>query len=375
MTCPPQVRPLVLLGFVSVFVFSLAAAEGTTPPAPPPPPAAEAALPAAYFAEMAAVKRRFNQFVDACELYREAIARTEGESDRQTLELSLAECLEAADHIKEADALWAQLAGSKIPAVAYRAKLTLTSKLAAEGKLDEARAQLEEIAFHSPVQLYRDTAAKQLASLGGGTDKLAEYKARFAKDPRDTALLKLILALQENDPAGRAETLSVAYKADPKNLELIQRYGESLMEAHKDADAEAFFSGLLKDYPSMNLQASARLAELAMRAGDREKAAALALHAADRLPDDIEKYLFLTREHLELGLYEQAEHFGREADARAQGEAMKAAVAMELGEALFRLKKYEEALKVLRPVAEQALWRGLQTRAQKLVASIPTQSK
>jgi len=69
-------------------------------------------------------------------------------------------------------------------------------------------------------------------------------------------------------------------------------------------------------------------------------------------------------------LWAPAEKNAREAYNLAEGATLKAAAAIELGEALFRLGRVEEAKGFLKPLAEQSAWRGLQTRARALMAEM-----
>lgn len=331
------------------------------------------ALPASYFADMALVKQHYNLFDEARALFAEAIARAQNDQDKTDYQIRLAETLDEAGAVADAGTLWKTLSESRTPAVAYRARVAIASKLTDDGKIPEAAAVLEEIAANSPIQAYRAAAARQLAKIVDKAAKLPEYKRRLANEPKNKELLNLILSLQENDAAGRNETLALVYNANPRDLEIMQRYGQSLVDAGKIDDAQKYFTEMRTNYPSLNRDACVQLAGLSMRKGNAAAAADLIAQSAAEMPDDIQKSLYLTREYLAKGLFELAEKHGREADARARGEAMKAAVAMELGDALYHLKKFDEALALLKPVAEQSLWHGLQKRAQDTVAGIAIQ--
>lgn len=327
-------------------------------------------LPASYFAEMAEVKRHYQLFDEASALLRQAIALSTSEADKLTFQTALAETLEAAGQAPEAAALWESLARNGNPAVAARAKLALAYRLAAEQKTAAAIVYLEEVSLHCPIQNYRAAAAAQLAKLANKQEKLEQYLALLRKEPANRELLNLVLALQQDDPKARMNTLAEVYAADKHDLDIIQRYGVSLIEAGELDQAGKFYRGLATDYPSLQQLACEQLARLSSRQGATEEAVKLVLRSASAMPDDVEKALYLTRHFLELNLPQEAEQYGRLAHERSAGEAMKAAADMEWGEALYRLNNFAAAAQLLRPIAEQSLWRGLQIRAQNILADI-----
>ena len=123
------------------------------------------------------------------------------------------------------------------------------------------------------------------------------------------------------------------------------------MDAGKNEEAEKFYRDLARDYPSEAQGAAEQLARIAVARGATADAEAKLVEAAGRIEAGVRRSLYLARQCLALGLPAPAEKYARQAAAQAEGEAMKAAVAIELGEALYGLKRYPEAKTVLQPLA------------------------
>jgi len=337
---------------------------------PAPAPGKERKLPASYYAELAEVQRRYGQFDEATALYKKALDLAVTDEEKIALKMGLAETLESAGKSAQATEEWQQLSNAKNPVVGFRAKLAIALNMVAEGKKDQAVEVLETLALSCPIQNYRAVAASHLAKLVDKQQKLELYKARLAKEPKHRELLALVLELQKNDALGRAETLGVVYKADPLDLDIVQQYGVSLLNAGQLDDAEAFYKKMLADFPPFSRQACEQLAQIAARKGDSKEAEAQAEKSATGMADDVERSLYLVRLALNLKLYPMAQKYGKQAAERAKGEATLAAANMELGEALFHLSREVEAAKILQPIAEQNVWRGLKARAQDILSRI-----
>jgi tetratricopeptide (TPR) repeat protein len=359
------------------------AAQAAAPAAEPgasklPPPAGEpreADLPAAYFGELAELKARYKLYAEALALYTKAVEKAPGAEEQARYQLGIAQVLDAQGRGTEAAAAWKQLAGSSDPAVAGRARLTLARRLAEAGQTDEAIKALEDIALRHAILLFRQTAAVELGKLllaGKRTDaKLKEYQERLAANPRDRVLLDLVLALQKDDPKGRSATLAALNKDGPFDVGLLDLQGEALIQAGALDEAARLYRGLKKDMPNETRRANERLANIAVRQGRPAEAEELLVAGAADMPKEPRTELYLARQCLALGLWAAAEKHARAAYEAVDDKAMKAAVGMELGEALFRQGKLDAARPVLRPIAEQELWRGLQLRAQQLLAQFP----
>ena len=145
------------------------------------------------------------------------------------------------------------------------------------------------------------------------------------------------------------------------------------MEAGKPQEAEKLYRDLARDYPSEAQGAAEQLARIAVARGATAEAEARLMRAAANVQEGVRRSLYLARQCLAVGLPAPAEKYARQAASQADGKAMKAAVAIELGEALYGLKRYAEAKIVLQPLAEQSLWRGLQERAKRILDSIEGQ--
>lgn len=328
------------------------------------------ALPAAYYAEFAELQRRYGLYDDACKLYQRAIRLAASDDEKVNYRLGLAESLESAGKMDKAAAEWEALSQNKNPVVVFRAKLGLAEKLVEDGKKELAVEQLEDLALNCPIQNYRAIAAKYLAKLTDKTKKLEQYRERLRKEPKNHELLSLVLDLLKDDAPGRADVLGEVYKSDPRDLDIMRQYGNGLLEAGRLDDAQKFYQEMKTNYPTLNRMACEQLARVATRKGSSAEGESLILASAKDMPEDIERSLYLTRQALSMGLYEMAEKYGRQASERAKGEAMQAAVNTELGDALFHLKKNDEARKLLKPVVDQNLWRGLKVRAHDILVKM-----
>jgi tetratricopeptide (TPR) repeat protein len=362
----------------------MAAARDAAPATPPPvgseekpPRTPEQDQPAAYFAALAEVKARFGMASEACELYRKAIERAKSDAERAEYQIGLAQALEAGGDKDAAKALWTEMSKGSDSVAAGRAQLQLASILAEQGQADKAAELLEKLALGSPIQLFRRTAADQLAKLLlSGKDwraRLAQYRERIRKEPGHRELLELVLALQADDPKGRCETLKEALAANPRDRDLFRRYPSALLDAGLLDEAEKEYRSLKENYPTESQLANDKLALIAARKGRPAEAEQMLLQSAANIPEGVQRSLYLARKYLGLGLWVPAEKHARQAYAQARGDAMKVATAIELGEALMRLGKREEALALLKPIAEQSLWRGLQVRAKGLISEMSGQ--
>ena len=353
---------------------------GAVPRPDPEKPAARRAepaedqLPAAYFAALAQIKSQYGLFTEAAALFREAMAREAKESQKAQYELSLAQTLFEGGNQADALAIWQRLSDGADPSAASWAQMRLAMGLAESGRADEAALILEKIALESPMQVLRATAARKLGELLAAredrAEKLKTFTERLFKQPNRRELLDLALALQEEDPDARIATLEGMLKLKPHDPELTRLYGEELLEADRLDDARKFYLGVMRDYPEDTRRACEKLAEIASLQDDPEKADEWIMMAVRDFPAGVERSLYLARQEIALELWEPAEKNAREAYNLAEGAAMKAATGIELGEALFRLGRVDEAKELLKPLAEQSAWRGLQTRAKGLLAEM-----
>jgi len=347
--------------------------EAAKPAAPRAEPA-EAQLPAAYFAALAKVKSDYGLFTEAVALYRTAMEREPKESQKAQYELGLAQALFDGGRQAEALAIWKRLGEGADPSASSWAQMRLAMGLAESGRGEEAAQMFEKIALDSPLQVLRGTAARRLGELlaerEDRDEKLQLFKDRLMKQPERRELLDLVLALQEDDPDGRIATLGELLKLKPHDPELTRLYGEELLEADRLDDAEKFYLGVMRDYPEDTRRACEKLAEIASLKEDPAKAEEWVMMAVRDFPAGIERSLYLARQEIALELWGPAEKNAREAYNLADGATMKAAAAIELGEALCRLGRVDEAKTLLKPLAEQSAWRGLQTRARGLMAEM-----
>jgi len=331
-------------------------------------------LPAAYFAALAKVKSDYGLFTEAAALYRTAMAREEKESQKAQYELGLAQALFDGGHADDALAIWKRISEGSDLSTASWAQMRLAMGLADSGHADEAAAMYEKIALDSPLQVLRGTAARKLGELlakrENRANKLAQFKERLMKQPDRRELLDLVLALQEDDPDGRLATLEALLKLKPHDPELTRLYGEELLEADRLDDAEKFYLAMMRDYPEDTRRACEKLAHIAVLKENPAKAEEWVMMAVRDFPAGVERSMYLARQEIALELWAPAEKNAREAYNLAEGATLKAAAAIELGEALFRLGRVEEAKGFLKPLAEQSAWRGLQTRARALMAEM-----
>lgn len=335
---------------------------------------AEDQLPAAYFAALAQVNSKYGRLTEAASLLRKAIALEKVESRKAQYELSLAQALYDGGKHDEALAVWKKLSEGPDSSSASWAQIHLADGLAASGRADEAAAMLEKIALESPVQVLRSTAAQKLGGILAERDdrdeKLKLFTDRLMKNPERRELLELVLAIQEDNPEGRLATLDALLKLKPHDPELTRLYGDELIDAERFDDAEKFYVGVMRDYPEDARSACEKLAEIASLKDDPAKADEWLTTAVRDFPAGVERSLYLARKEISLELWGPAEKNAREAYNAAEGAAMKAATGIELGESLCRLGRMDEARALLKPLAEQSAWRGLQTRARALLAEM-----
>ena len=342
------------------------------------PEAAE--LPPAYFLDLAELKVRYKLYSEALNLYKTALEKSSDKIERSRCQMGIAFVLEAQGNAAEALNVWKSLAAAADdPVIAARARLILGQRYAETGQTDDAIAALEAVALHEKMEIVRQTAASKLSALllttPRANEKLVAYQQLLAANPKDLVLLQLVINLQKDDPAGRAATFSAVSKSATLDVYQMDQWASALIDAGKSDEATQLYQTLAKNDPAQAGLLYDRLAAIAVKNGKPEEAEALVLFGSNLEPGDVRGELELCRKLLALNLLAGAEKHGRAAFAAANEPVMKSAVAMELGEALFRQRKFDEARVLLAPLAHQDAWQGLQQRAKSLLAKFPPPSQ
>ena len=194
----------------------------------------------------------------------------------------------------------------------------LSDLLAQQGGTDEAVGLLESVALTNPIKLFRQTAARQLAKLlsprEDRAERLLKYRGLLEKDPGDEALRGLVVCLQNGDPQVLVEVLALAMRADPDDVDLKRQYAAGLLEAGRLDEAREALSDLMRDFrdhPAMKQFACEKLAEVAARKREPDKAEALIRQGAPDISDPTRKSLYFSRAYLRLGLLAPAERHAR----------------------------------------------------------------
>ena len=338
----------------------------------------ETELPYSYFFESAELQARYKLNDQALALYKVAFDKTKDDAAQARCLMGMAFVLDEQGKHAEAAELWRGLLNSSDPVTSGRARLILGQHCSDAKQFDAAIALWEDAALHDKLLIFRQTAAAKLSALmveqKRGAEKLKTYQERLAKNPSDAALLDMVLGLQKDDATGRADTLALVAKSAPLDSMHAELLGSALFDAGRLDEAAWHYCELAKD-PLQASWARERLAAIAMQRGKPDEAEKLIVENGEREPRDVRSELELCRKLLELGLLSGAEKHGRAAYALADERTMKGAVAMELGDALFRQAKFEEARALLAPLAEQNAWPGLKARAQALCAKMPAAEK
>ncbi len=336
----------------------------------------ETTLPPAYFLDMAELKVRYKLYPEALALYKTALEKSSDKMERSRCQMGIAFLLEAQGNASESLNAWKRLAASTDdPVVASRARLVLGQRYADAGKIDEAIATLEAVVLREKMEILRQTAATKLSTLLLSTsrakEKLAAYQQLLIANPKDAVLLQLVIGLQEDDPAGRAATFSAVSKSATLDAYQLDQWGSALIDAGKTDEATQLYQTLAKKDAAQAGLLYDRLAAIAVKNGKLDDAEALVVSGSNLEPGDVRGELEVCRKLLALNLYPGAEKHGRAAYQAVTEPVMKGAVAMELGEALFRQNKLDEARVLLAPLADQDAWQGLKQRARAILADFP----
>lgn len=328
--------------------------------------------PARFSADLAEVYGRHGEHQRACELYREALAAANDRAEGAVYRSALADELLACSDQAAAKSLLMELTRDQDLAMAANANIRLAKLDAAAGAIDDAVDRLHDVAADCPIHELRRSAIQLLVELAGkharANDVITVLRERLATEDGAADLLEI--ALRVASPAARVALAAAAVEAHPDDPQLRLRHAEALAGTQRYDEAVEAYRQLAQDVPDLEMDACEGLARIAAERHDIEGLVAAVEQAAAGMSDDIERDLYMNRQYAQLGAWEQAAATAKVAYDRAAnlGPAMRSAAGMELGEALMRLGRVNEAKAVLAPIASQSTWHELQMRAQQQLA-------